>query len=108
MSPTESQIDRMRALVEADGLDQLAQYRMGCAYLEAGEPMRAIPVFRRCVEINPEYAAAWLALGRCYIPVGVAKEARAALLTGQRVARETNEPAVAAEIAKLLAGLPQD
>jgi Tfp pilus assembly protein PilF len=72
---------RARELIEriqADAHDEQAHYLLGQEYLAEGANLEAAAEFRRCVELNPEYAAAWRGLADAYRAAGVEKEARAA------------------------------
>jgi Tfp pilus assembly protein PilF len=83
---TSANFDHLRKSVKADGMDELAQFRLGRAYMEAGHHMQAVPIFRRCIELNPQYAEAWLWLARAYVQTGVPKEAAASYEEARRAA----------------------
>ena len=83
---TSTNFDHLRAAVKADGLNELAHFRLGRAYMEAGHHLQAIPIFRRCIELNPQYAQAWLWLARAYVQSNVPKEAAASYEEARRAA----------------------
>ncbi len=86
-------------------MDQLAHFGLGGEHMAAGRPMMAVAEYRRAIEINPEYAAAWKGLGEAYHFQGIDKEAAAAWRNGVRAAARTGEKRAGAEMEILLAAL---
>lgn len=84
---TTPKIERLQALIEADGFNQSAHYLLGQEYMAEGRYMEAAAKFRRVVELNPEHGDGWRMLGGAYEKVGVAKEAAAAYGTAATVFR---------------------
>ena len=63
----------------AQGMDNpMLRFGLGKGYLDAGDAERAVTHFRRCVELDPKYSAAWKLLGRALQICGNSNEARAA------------------------------
>ena len=63
----------------AQGMDNpMLRFGLGKGYLDAGDAERAVTHFRRCVELDPKYSAAWKLLGRALQSCGNTHEARAA------------------------------
>ncbi|MEX6500583.1 tetratricopeptide repeat protein [Pseudomonas zhanjiangensis] len=55
----------------AQGIDNaLLRFGLGKGYLDAGEFARAAQHFRRCVEFDPNYSAAWKLLGKALLEQG--------------------------------------
>ena len=55
----------------AQGMDNaLLRFGLGKGYLDAGEFARAAEHFRRCVEHDPNYSAAWKLLGKARLELG--------------------------------------
>jgi tetratricopeptide (TPR) repeat protein len=100
-----SRIGQLQARVEADGMDQLAHFGLGGVYLAAGKYMMAVAEYRRAIEINPEYAAAWKGLGEAYHLMDIDKEAAAAWRNGVQAAGKTGEKRAGTEMQTLLATL---
>ena len=98
---TNTRIGQLRARVEADGLDTQAHYALGGEYLALGERMMAVAEFRRCVEIDPQFAAAWRLLGDSYASIGVAKEAASAWGHGAYAAARQGDTRAADEMGAL-------
>jgi Tfp pilus assembly protein PilF len=94
-------IEQLRARVEADGLDTQAHFGLGGEYLAMGECMMAVAEFRRCVEIDPQSAAAWRLLGDSYASIGVAKEAASAWRHGALAAARQGDTRAAGEMGAL-------
>lgn len=93
-----SRVRRIQGMIEADGFDQLAHYELAREYLREGRWMEAATKFRRAVELNPQYVAAWRGLGRAYELAGVPKEAEVAWSTGAAAAALLGDSAVAREL----------
>ncbi len=89
-------------MIETDGFDQAAHYRLGTEYLRDGRFVEAAAKFRRAVELNPEYLEAWRGLGEAYQAAGVAKEAEAAWRTALNVAGRVKNPVFARQMEVLL------
>jgi tetratricopeptide (TPR) repeat protein len=52
----------------AKGVDNsLLRFGLGKGYLDLGENAKAVEHFRRCVEIDPKYSAAWKLLGKAQL-----------------------------------------
>jgi len=65
----------------------LLRYSLGSEYLKAGERERGIEHLREAVRRDPQYSAAWKALGRALADAGLADEARAVYARGIEAAR---------------------
>ncbi|MGH8706831.1 MAG: tetratricopeptide repeat protein [Burkholderiales bacterium] len=65
----------------------LLRYSLGSEYLKAGDAARAIEQLREAVRRDPQYSAAWKALGRALADAGRADEARAVYARGIEAAR---------------------
>jgi predicted Zn-dependent protease len=65
----------------------LLRYSLGTEYLKAGEAARGIDSLREAVARDPQYSAAWKALGRALAAAGGEDEALAAFTAGIAAAR---------------------
>ena len=55
----------------ASGKDTaLLRFGLGNAYLDAGDPARAVTHLRRAIELDPGYSAAWKLLGKALAASG--------------------------------------
>ncbi|TBW04080.1 tetratricopeptide repeat protein [Azotobacter chroococcum] len=72
----------------AQGVDSpLLRFGLGKGYLDAGDAPRAAGHLRRCVELDPNYSAAWKLLGKALQAAGDADGARQAWERGLEAAR---------------------
>lgn len=78
MQSSNQKIKRLQAAIERDGFNQGAHFMLGEEYMRGERYMMAATKFRRVVELNPDYARAWLMMGRCYDAAGVPSEAATA------------------------------
>jgi tetratricopeptide (TPR) repeat protein len=97
---------RLRMMVDEDGYDQRAHYLLGLEYMRLGRWMQAAAEFRRTVELNPDYAPAWKAMGDAYERALIYKEAAVAYRTCIRVAEDLDEKQTAEEARQALEKLP--
>jgi len=65
----------------------LLRYSLGSEYLKAGERERGIEHLREALRRDPQYSAAWKALGRALADAGRAQEAREVYARGIDAAR---------------------
>jgi Flp pilus assembly protein TadD len=69
------------------GMDNaLLRFGLGKGYLDAGDSAKAIEHFRRCVEFDPKYSAAWKLLGKACVAEGDKEQARQAWEQGIQAA----------------------
>lgn len=61
---TNSTIERFEALLAGGRDNALLRYSLGNAYLQAGNPAKAVEQLRAALDHDPDYSAAWKALGR--------------------------------------------
>ena len=87
-SPALANFERMLA-AGRDGA--LLRYSLGLEYLKAGDSDRAAMHLRQAVTFDPEYTAAWKALGRALADRGQLPDALAAYRTGIAVARRKGD-----------------
>jgi eukaryotic-like serine/threonine-protein kinase len=67
---TVQKFDRPLAQATTPSLDALKAFSLGCAKFEKGEQAAAIPFFQRATELDPDFAMAYLNLGRSYNVLG--------------------------------------
>lgn len=65
----------------------LLRYSLGCEYLKAGEPARAVEQLLAAVERDPRYSAAWKMLGTALAESGRPEDAMGAYRSGIDAAR---------------------
>lgn len=77
----------------------LLRYSLGTEYLKAGEAERGIASLREAVARDPQYSAAWKALGRALAEAGRDDEALAAFASGIEAARARGDKQAGKEMA---------
>ena len=80
-------VARLRAKCAGPRDGALLRYALGNALHEAGELDAAIAELRRAVVFDPQYSAAWKALGKVCLAAGQRDEAGAAWRQGIAAAR---------------------
>lgn len=76
----------------------LLRFSLGNEYLKAGAPDKAAEQFRAAVERDPNYSAAWKALGKSAAEAGDAAGAMSAYESGIRVAEARGDIQAAKEM----------
>lgn len=61
---TDSLIEQYREIAKENPDDDLSQFALGQALLNADRPAEAVPVLRHVVRINPKYTKAYILLGK--------------------------------------------
>jgi Tfp pilus assembly protein PilF len=87
-SPALASFERMLAAGRDGGL---LRYSLGLEYLKSGDSARAALHLRQAVTLDPDYTAAWKALGRALTDRGEMADALAAYRTGIEVARRKGD-----------------
>ena len=59
-----TQIERLEALQDGPRDGALLRHSLGIEYLRNGDPSKAAAAFRRALDFDPTYSAAWKNLGR--------------------------------------------
>lgn len=76
MTADNDRIARFQAMVEEDPDNELAQFSLGQAFLDAGRPSEAEPHFARTCELQPDHMMAWYRRAECLMQLGRYEEAR--------------------------------
>jgi Flp pilus assembly protein TadD len=87
-SPALESFERMLAAGRDGGL---LRYSLGLEYLKGGDSERAAMHLRHAVTLDPDYTAAWKALGRALADRGQLTDALAAYRTGIAVAQRKGD-----------------
>jgi serine/threonine protein kinase/Flp pilus assembly protein TadD len=61
-----TKFDTPLAQATTSSLDALKAYSLGLAQYSKGDPDSAIPIFQQAIELDPEFASAYAALGRAH------------------------------------------
>lgn len=84
---TSALIANLEKLIGTPRDGALLRYSLGSEYLKAGAPARGIEHLQEAVRRDPQYSAAWKALGRALADAGRADDARTAYARGIEAAR---------------------
>lgn len=95
-------IDKLEQLLASGQDSALLRYGLGNEYLKAGRFDRAVEHFRKAVEHDSNYSAAWKLLGRALTSAGRNDDAIRAYENGIRVAEEKGDVQAAKEMAVFL------
>ncbi|MCL4216136.1 MAG: tetratricopeptide repeat protein, partial [Candidatus Hydrogenedentes bacterium] len=85
--------------------DPLATYGMGAAYIQLEEFAKAVPYLERATQVQKDYSAAYLNLGKCHEFLGNAEDARATYLKGIEAANRKGDLMPLREMERRLKGL---
>ncbi|SRR5690606_12674241 len=84
----------------AQGKDgQLVRFTLGKEYLAADQPVDAVLHLEKCIEFDPQYSAAWNALGKAYQAAGRLADALKAWDQGIAVAQAKGDKQAEREMA---------
>ena len=95
-------VDRFEALLASGKDGALLRFGLGNAHLQAGDAVKAAMHFRRAVEFDPAYSAAWKLLGKALAQSGDEAGATAAYRTGIEAAERRGDKQAAREMAVFL------
>ncbi len=71
----QERIEMFKEVIEIDPDDPLATFGMGAAYMQLQQYEEAVPYLQRATEVQKDYSAAFLNLGKCYEFLGRTGEA---------------------------------
>ncbi len=100
-------IGMFEEVLEIDPDDPVATFGLGKAYVQLGEFENAIAPLRRATEVQKDFSAAYLDLGRCHEFLGRAAEALAAYHAGIAVASRKGDLMPLREMERRLRGLEE-
>ena len=98
-------IGMFEEVLEIDPDDPLATYGMGAAYIQLEEFAKAVPYLERATQVQKDYSAAYLNLGKCHEFLGNAEAARATYLKGIEAANRKGDLMPLREMERRLKGL---
>ena len=71
-----NRLEILKTMVDQDPRNSFARYGLAMEYRNTGDPARAVEEFRRLVESDPAYTAAYFHFGQALELLGQAEEAR--------------------------------
>lgn len=100
-------IERLNALLEQGQETAVLRFSLGNASLVA-DPAQAAKHFRRAIELDPEYSAAWKLLARALEANGESAAAIAAFVSGIAIAERRGDIQAAREMRVFLKRLEKN
>ncbi len=104
----QARIDRSRRILESAPDNPLARFSLANALFEAGRTAEAEAEYRRCLELQPDWMAVAISLGRCLVAGGSHEEAARVLADARAMAIRQGHSSPLEEIAELESRLHQD
>ena len=87
----EDKIKQLENLLETDPTDHLGFFMLGKLYLDTNQYDKAAAAFEKCLELQPDYSAAWRFLGDSQRLAGNIDKARQVYEQGIAVADERGD-----------------
>lgn len=103
----QEKINQLENIVRQNPQNALMHYTLGVEYLRAGQPQKAIDVFRKSIELESDYSAAYRELGRALVKSNSMKEARDVFHKGIAVAEGKGDIQTAKEMRVFLKRISQ-
>jgi Flp pilus assembly protein TadD len=82
---TNNRLDVLRGMVAANPADSFSRYGLALEYVKGGQLPEAVAEFRKLLELNPKYPAAYYHGGQALEKLGKLDEARALYTQGIEV-----------------------
>ncbi|GJQ27537.1 MAG: hypothetical protein HBSAPP02_25690 [Phycisphaerae bacterium] len=101
----DAKIAQFQKLVEQNPNDDMAQFSLGTALLDAGRAMDAGPCFQRVLAVNSQHSKAYEMLGRVQIATGHRDLAIQTLTNGYRIAHRKGDLMPMKAMAELLTSI---
>ena len=93
-----SDIDNFEALLNGGQDNALLRYTLGALHLQKGAPELALTHLRAALDHDPQYSAAWKALGKALTELDQIQEAITAYTRGIEVAETRGDKQAAREM----------
>jgi tetratricopeptide (TPR) repeat protein len=98
----ENRLDILRNLVAQNPNDSFSRYGLAMAYAAAGDYAQAVEEYRKLLEINPKYVAAYYHGGQALEKLGKRDEAREIYRRGIEVSTQTGDTHTRSELEAVL------
>ena len=98
----DNRIARFQALTEADPTNELGFFSLGRAYVDGGQPEKAVPALQRVIALNAGFSKAYALLGQAQKATGDVPGAIATLTAGYKVANDRGDLMPRNDIASIL------
>ena len=103
-----SRIDDITKMLADTPDDVFLRYSLGMEYASAEQFDRAVSEFKRCIELEAEYLAAYVEAGKCLRSMGKLGEARNIFAAGMELAATSGESHMRDYIQQQLDSIPPD
>lgn len=98
----ENRLEILKNLVAQNPADSFARYGLAMAYASAGEHEQAAQEYRKLIEFNPKYVAAYYHGGQTLEKIGRADEAREVYRRGIDVCNQIGDQHTRSELEGVL------
>jgi len=98
----ENRLETLKNLVARNPGDSFARYGLAMAYAGAGDHQHAVDEYRRLLEINPKYVAAYYHGGQALEKIGKSEDARELYRRGIAICAETGDQHTRSELEAVL------
>ena len=105
MSTLQERIEKFRTMAEANPQDELANFSLGRALLEADDAAGAVPAFQKVLAISPKHSKSYQMLAQAQLKLGHKDHAVDTLKQGVRVADERGDLMPRNDMAQMLKDL---
>ena len=95
-------LNKLEAMLAAGQDNALLRFSLGSEHLKAKQLDQAIEHFRKCLQHDSKYSAAWKLLGQALTEAGQTNEAIGAYEQGIRIAEEKGDKQAAKEMGVFL------
>jgi len=98
----ENRLDILKSLVVQNPADSFARYGLAMAYASAGDYGQAVEEYRKLIDVNPKYVAAYYHGGQALEKIGKRDEAREIYQRGIAVCTEVGDQHTRSELEGVL------
>jgi tetratricopeptide (TPR) repeat protein len=98
----DNRLELLRSLVAQNPGDSFARYGLAMAYAGAGEHAQAVEEYRKLIEINPKYVAAYYHGGQALEKLGNIEQAREIYRRGILVSTQIGDDHTRSELEAVL------
>jgi tetratricopeptide (TPR) repeat protein len=102
----DNRLELLRNLVAQNPGDSFARYGLAMAYAGAGEHAQAVDEYRKLIEINPKYVAAYYHGGQALEKLGKIEDAREIYRRGIQISTQIGDDHTRGELEAVLDLLP--
>jgi tetratricopeptide (TPR) repeat protein len=98
----ENRVDILKNLVAQNPSDSFARYGLAMAYASAGDYAPAVEEYRKLIDLNPKYVAAYYHGGQALEKLGRTDEARDVYRRGIAISTEVGDQHARSELEAVL------